>query len=405
MPHGSARRFMSTARPFRLFLVAGEVSGDLHGAELAREIAALDPMVCLQGIGGRHMASAGVSLIADSSDWGVIGWFEAARRLPPFLRRLSALVDRLVADPPHALVLIDFPGFNLALLKRLRGRVPAVYYVPPMVALRRGDRAARVAALGARLLAIFPFEAEAYRRAGADVAFVGHPATELARSSDEAAREGTACARARIGVAPAAPVVGLLPGSRGLELDALLLPMLEAARAIRAELPGVEFAMAEASPVFRGRLSAAVELSGLPVTIVPGSRDVMAASTVLLMASGTATVEAMILGVPMVVTYRVSRPTWWYARAAFRVRWISIPNIMAGEPMVPELLQGRATAGEMSRAVLALLRDAPARETVSRRLRSLAGALGPPGAARRAAAEVLSTAASGLERPSSRPVR
>lgn len=390
---------MNTARPCRLFLVAGEVSGDLHGAELAREIAALDPSVLLQGIGGRHMEAAGVSLIADSSDWGVIGWFEAARRLRPFLRRLSGLVDRLVADPPDALVLIDFPGFNLALLKRLRGRVPAVYYVPPMVAIRRGDRAARIAALGARILAIFPFEAEAYRRAGADVVFVGHPAADLARSSGGA--EG---ARRRIGLAPDVPVVGLLPGSRGLELDALLLPMLEAARIVNAASPGVGFAMAEASPVFRDRLAAAVASSGLSVEIVPGSRDVMAASAVLLMASGTAAVEAMILGVPMVVTYRVSRPTWWFARAAFNVRWVSIPNIMAGEQIVPELLQDRATADEMSRAVLALLHDRPARETIAAHLRSLAGALGPPGAARRAAAEVLS-AASGLERTSSGPVR
>ncbi|MDI6773186.1 MAG: lipid-A-disaccharide synthase, partial [bacterium] len=184
----------------------------------------------------------------------------------------------------------------------------------------------------------------------------------------------------------------------------LLSPMLEAARTVRAASPGVEFAMAEASPVFRDRLAAAVASSGLPVAIVPGSRDVMAASTVLLMASGTAAVEAMILGVPMVVTYRVSRPTWWYARAAFNVRWVSIPNIMAGEQIVPELLQGQATAGEMSRAILALLHDASAREAISHRLRSLAEGLGSPGAARRAAAEVLS-AASGLERPLSRPVR
>lgn len=400
MPRGWARRLMNTARPCRLFLVAGEVSGDLHGAELAREIAALDPTVCLQGIGGPHMQAAGVSLVADSSDWGVIGWFEAARRLPPFVRRLHALVGRLVADPPQALVLIDFPGFNLALMKRLRGRIPSVYYVPPMVAFRRGDRAARVAALGARILAIFPFEEEAYRRAGADVVFVGHPAADLAPSSDGAAR-----ARARIGVTPAAPLVGLLPGSRWQELDALLSPMMEAARAIHAAAPGVEFAIAEASPVFHGRLVAAAESSGLPVKVVPGSHDVMAASTVLLMASGTAAVEAMILGVPMVVTYRVSRATWWYARAAFRVRWVSIPNIMAGEPLVPELLQDQATAGEMSRAVMALLGDAAAREAISRRLRSLSEALGSPGAARRAAMEVLSVAASGLECPASRPVR
>lgn len=389
---------MSTPRPRRVFLVAGEVSGDLHGAELARAIAAADPTVHLQGIGGRHMASAGVSLVADSSDWGVIGWYEAALRLAPFLRRLSALVDRLLADPPRALVVIDFPGFNLALLKRLRGRIPALYYVPPMVALRRGNRAARVAALGARLLPIFPFEAEAYRRVGADVTFVGHPAADLVDSS------GGLAARARIGIAPEAPLVGLLPGSRGLELDALLPRMLDAARAIRAASHDVEFAMAEASPVFHERLAAGVAASGLPVTLVPGSRDVMAASTVLLLASGTAAVEAMILGVPMVVTYRVSRPTWWYARAAFNVRWVSIPNIMAGEQVVPELLQARASAGEMSRAVLALLCDAPAREAISRRLRALGEALGPPGAARRAAAVVLSVASRGLERSVGRPV-
>src|SRR3990172_5715419 len=145
MPPHWARRSMATRRP-RVFLVAGEVSGDLHGADLAAELLTLAPEVRLEGIGGRRMAAAGVTLIEDSSDWGVIGWFESARHLRPFLRRLAEVTARLLDEPPDVLVPIDFPGFNLALLKRLRGRIRAVYYVPPMVAIRRGRRAQRGAA-------------------------------------------------------------------------------------------------------------------------------------------------------------------------------------------------------------------------------------------------------------------
>lgn len=376
MPTGEARR--------RIFMVAGEVSGDLHGAELARHLRALDPLLLLEGIGGLRMAAAGVALVEDSSEWGVVGWFEALPRVRTFLRRLGATVARLRADPPGALVLIDFPGFNLALLTRLGRLVPTIYYVPPMVAIRRGRRAERVAATGARLLPIFPFEADAYRRAGGDVAFVGHPAVDLARTADAAP-----AVRQRLGVPADAPVVGLLPGSRGQELDRLLPPMLDAARRIRSARPDAAFLLALASPIYRARVAARLAASGVEITVVEGARDVMAASTVLLMASGTAAVEAMVLGTPMVVTYRVAWPTWWFAPVAFNVRWVSIPNIMAGEPVVPELLQHGATPEAMSTAVLRLLDDAGAREAMRRRLLDLSASLGPPGAAGRAAAEVL----------------
>lgn len=367
-----------------VFLVAGEVSGDLHGAELARELLALDPTIRLEGIGGHRMAAAGVAVIEDSSAWGLIGWFEAARHVRPFLRRLDATAARLRADPPDVVVLIDFPGFNLALLKRLGGHIRAVYYVPPMVSIRRGNRAARVAALGARLLAIFPFEAEAFRRVGADVTFVGHPAVDHLRSVEPADR-----VRHRLGIPAGALVVGLLPGSRRQELANLLSPMLDAAGRMRATDPDVTLLLAMASPIFREAIDAAVTLAGLPITIVDGAREVMAASTVLLMASGTATVEAMVLGVPMVVTYRSSWLTWGFAHLALTVRWAAIPNILANDTVVPELLQGRATAEAMTAHVQALLYDPPARAKMRQRLLTLAEALGPPGAARRAAGEVL----------------
>jgi lipid-A-disaccharide synthase len=374
-------------RTRRVFIVAGEVSGDLHGADLARELRALDPRIQLEGIGGARMAQAGVKVVEDSSDWGFIGWVNLARHVWPFVHRLRRTVARLLHDPPDVLVAIDFSGFNLAMLKRLRRRIRAIYYVPPMVSIRRGRRAERVAALGARLLAIFPFEAEAYRRAGADVAFVGHPAVELTHQVESGDR-----VRARYAIPAQAPVVGLLPGSRRQELDALLELMLETARVVRRAAPEVVILLALASPIFRDRVERAVAASGVPVTIVDGARQVMAASTVLLMASGTATVEAMILGVPMVVTYRAAWVNWWLVRFAVNVRHAAIPNIMAGTEVVPELLQGRATVGALSGAVLSLLRDPSARQEMRTRLQAMAAQLGPPGAARRAATEVLAAA-------------
>lgn len=378
------------ARNLRVFLVAGEVSGDLHGAELVTQLRRLAPAVRLEGIGGPRMAGAGVDLVQDSSDWGVIGWFEAARHAPVFLRRLAALEARLLNDPPDVLVPIDFPGFNLALLKRLRGRIRAVYYVPPMVAVRRGRRARHVAALGARLLPIFPFEADAYRRAGADAVFVGHPAVDHLSSTDP-----PEVVRRRLNLPAGARVLGLLPGSRRQELDRLLGPMLGAAARVSAADPALRVYLALASPSFRGMVEAAAARSGIPVAITDGARDLMTISTVLLVASGTATVEAMVAGVPMVVTYRLSRLSWAMAHIAASTRYAAIPNVMAGQPIVPELLQARATAEQMGAALLDLLRDPARRERMRDQLRDLARLLGSPGAAQRAAQEVVA-AASGL---------
>jgi lipid-A-disaccharide synthase len=383
---------MPPSRACRIFLIAGEVSGDLHGAELARALRAAAPDATLEGVGGRRMAASGVSLMEDSSEWGIMGWIDAARHLRQFARRLDRICARIDADPPDVLVPIDFSGFNLALLRRVRGRSPAVYYVPPMVSVRRGRRAERIAALGVKLLPIFPFEADAYRAAGADAVFVGHPAVELARHAESGEQ-----ARARLGIAPGVPVLGLLPGSRAMELDYLLDSMLEAARAVRAGIPDLVVALALASPIFRGRVEAAIAASGLPVGIVEGAHEVMRASTVLLLASGTATVEAMVLGVPMVVTYRGAWLNWWIAHLAVKTRWAALPNILAGAEVVPELLQSESRPAPLAGAVAGLFRDPGARTAMRARLRDLAARLGPPGAADRAAAEVLAAVGAALK--------
>ena len=340
---------------------------------MARALLSQAPRVRLEGVGGRLMAAAGVELVEDSSTWGVMGWVDAARQIRSFLRRLNALRARLLRDPPQVLVPIDFSGFNLALLKRLGGRIPAVYYVPPMVSVRRGRRAERVAALGARLLPVFPFEADEYRRAGADVVFVGHPAAELSEPGESAGH-----VRARLGIDRSAPVLGLLPGSRQMELDFLLALMLKVAGRVRQAVPDLITLLAVASPIFLERIERAAGASGLRVVLADGAYAVMRASTVLLIASGTATVEAMVVGTPMVVTYRASWLNWWIAHLAVTTRRVAIPNIMACRDVVPELLQSQATSAGLAAAVLSLLRDPPARETMRAHLLTLAAQLGPP---------------------------
>jgi lipid-A-disaccharide synthase len=182
-----------------------------------------------------------------------------------------------------------------------------------------------------------------------------------------------------------------------MELDYLLDSMLEAARAVRAGIPDLVVTLALASPIFRGRVESAVAASGLPVVIVEGAHEVMRASTVLLLASGTATVEAMVLGVPMVVTYRGAWLNWWIAHLAVKTRWAAIPNILAGAEVVPELLQSASRPARLAGAVAGLLRDPGARAAMEARLRDLAARLGPPGAAARAAAEVLAAIGAALK--------
>jgi lipid-A-disaccharide synthase len=266
----------------------------------------------------------------------------------------------------------------------VRGLCPVVYYLPPMVAIRRGRRARRVARLGARLLTVFPFEADAYRRAGADAVFIGHPAVDQLRDD-----EPEAAVRRRLGLPAGTPVLGLLPGSRHQELARLLRPMVEAAVCLRARRPELAVVLARAAPLFAGEIEAALRAAGLAATVTDGARDAWAVSTVLLMASGTATVEAMLRGIPMVVAYRTSWSTRWLAPLVWNVRWLAMPNILAREPVVPEVLQRAVSPGRLSAAVEELLADPGARARMRRRLLDLARALGPPGAVGRAAEEVL----------------
>jgi len=367
-----------------LFVVVGEVSGDMQAARLVAELLRRDPSVSITGIGGSYMAASGVRLLEDSTTWGVIGHVHPLLRLPTYLRALARVESAIRERRPDVLLLVDFAAFNLRLAERLHGTVPVAYYFPPMVSVRKGSRARKVARLGMRLLATLRREAAAFEAAGGDVVFVGHPVVDLTqRALDPAA------ARRRLGIPEEAPVVGLLPGSRHQEINAHLPIMLDAAGRILQRIPEVRFVLPVPAQELRRAVEARVKMSPVPVRIATNSEDAMRSAVLLITATGTATLEATVLGVPMVAVYRLPWLSWMIAKSVVTIGHASLPNILAGREIVPELLQRRMTPMAIADVAVDLLRHPARRDAMRAELLRVAGDLGEPGAAGRAAGEVL----------------
>ena len=377
-----------------IMLSAGEVSGDLHGGTLCRALRALAPEVGLVGMGGPSMAAAGMEVVADPTSHAVVGTSEAVGRLPALYRAYRALVRRLREAPPRALVVIDFPEFNMRLARQARrAGVPVIYFIPPQVWAWRRGRVRLIARLASRVLAVFPFETALYQSAGVAVEFVGHPLLDVLPT-----RLDRAGARVALGLAPDATLVGLLPGSRREEIARLLPAMLDAARRLGARGGSApRFALGLAPSVDRAAVEAQIAESragGGPAVEILTQRtyELMAAADVILIASGTATLEAALLGAPMVVCYRVSRVTELISRLLIRVPWISLPNIIAGRAVVPELLQDDATGERLAAEAGRLLAEPGAAAAQRAAFAELRGRLGEPGVGHRAARAVLATA-------------
>lgn len=364
-----------------VFVVAGEVSGDMNVARLVTELRRRDPTIDVMGVGGTYLAAAGASLFLDSSLWGTIGYLRPSHVL--LVPRLWQIERQIRRVRPDLLLLVDFPTFNLQLARRLRGLLPIVYYFPPMVSIRRGDRARRIAALGMRLLACFRAEAEAYRVAGADVVFVGHPAVDLARP-----RWDPPQARVTFGIPSGAPVVGLLPGSRVAEIRGHLPIMLAAAARLHRDSPDLWFVLPLASERFRGMVEEMTAASRLPLRVVTQTYDAMAISRALIVATGTATLEAAILGVPMVGIYRLPWLSWVIAHRVLKIRRAALPNVLSGRDVMPERLQHRMTPEALAAAAGEFLNDPAYAARVREDLLAVAAGLGEPGVVPRAAAEV-----------------
>jgi lipid-A-disaccharide synthase len=379
---------MSTAEVAPIMVIAGEASGDLHGATLCRALRALAPERPLIGMGGARMAAAGLAGLDDVTGSAAVGSTEALGGLPALLRAWRRLKAALRGSQrPATVVLIDFPEFNLRLARAARRLgIPVVYFIPPQVWAWRPWRARAIARDVSLVLAVFPFEPALYRRAGARVEFVGHPVLDAVAGAPERDE-----ARRRLGVAPDATVVGLLPGSRRQEITGTLPVLLAAVARIAAARPDSRFLLGAVGRRDDARDPIDVLCPAVPsVQVVRGDTyAVMRAADVLLVNSGTATLEAALLGTPMVVCYRLSRLTEAWVRLLVRVPWISLANIVLGRAVVPEIYQAALTPERVADEALTLLGSAAAQEDQRAAFRELRGALGAPGVGARAARHVL----------------
>lgn len=373
----------------KIMFSAGEASGDMHAAAVAAEIRRLCPDAELFGMGGASMARAGVRILYDIKDLGIIGVVEVIRHLPLFFRLRDLLREAMEREKPDVLVCVDYPGFNMkiARLAKTMG-IPVVYYIAPTIWAWNKSRAKPIARDVAQVASIFPFEAEAYRRAGARVTFVGHPLADVVKPSmteDEALTHFGADRDARR--------VLLMPGSRKNEVAGLLPVMLEAARRLHRDMK-CQFFLPRAETIPRemldGVLADAPELS---VKVTEGRQyDLMQICHACAASSGTATLETALMELPTVLTYRLAPVTWMLAKLLVHVKYAGLPNLLLDREVTPELLQDRVTGGNIYTILHIWLTDENARQANIQGLREVRTALGEGGAVRRTAELVLRTA-------------
>jgi len=367
----------------RILLIAGEASGDVHGAALVHELRRRRPGVEVSGIGGDYLRREGMNILVDTATVATMGLTEILGSAGRLLGAYRTAKRFLREQRPDLLVLIDYPEFNMLLAKQAkRLGVPVFYYISPQVWAWRRGRIRKIAARVDRLGVVFPFEAELYNEVEGAPAekplavFVGHPLVEVVRPSREAAET-----RRRHGLDPEKPLLAILPGSRKKEIHLLLEPALAAAEALRAE--GWQAAIALAHTLTADDLVEALggREPGIPV-IAGDTYDLVHAADAALVASGTATVETALLGRPMVIMYRVSGLTYAIARRLIRVDFIGMPNLILGRRVFPELVQDEVTPENLVAAV----HDVRARAgDIEDALHELRSRLGQPGAAGRAA--------------------
>ena len=375
-----------------LLVVAVEASADLHGAAVVRELKALLPGLRAFGAAGPLMRAEGVEALVRAEDLSVMGIAEVLPALPRIFAALGTLRRAARERRPTVALLIDSPDFNLRLAKRLRALgVRVVYFIGPSVWAWRTYRVRQIARDVTRMLVILPFEAAFYAQHGVEATYVGNPLADGLRPLLESGEQPSRAAlRAELGLDPERPLIALLPGSRRQEIHRLWEPMLGAARLLRAQHPGLAFAVPVAPTIDRASLESAA--AGLDVRFLDGQAPaLLRAADVAIVASGTATLEAALAQVPLVVVYRLSWLSWLIGKLLVRVKFVSLVNLLAGRRLVPELLQSGCNSESIAAEAGALLGDGAARESQLGGLRALREALAPAGAphaARNAAAEV-----------------
>ena len=374
----------------KIMMSAGEASGDVHGARLAKEMLEMEPDVELFGFGGAKMAEAGVRLVRDCRDYSIMGVWEVVLGLGRLLQLEKTLVESMREEKPDLLLIIDYPDFNWRLAAKAKALgVPVFSYIPPSAWAWRKGRAKKCAAIAKEIVTIFHHEIGPYVTAGANVSFLGNPLVDTVRADME-----PEAARAFFGLKNGERAALLLPGSRRQEISFLLPDMLKAVRLLKEKRPETRFFLPVAPGLERQEIERHIEKSGASVELTEEHvYDLMGAADFAIATSGTVVMEAALMDLPAVVCYRMGRLNYAIGRMLVKIDHFSLPNIILGEEAEPELLQDEVTPERIAEEAAKLYKGEPQRDSVMARLKVAVLQLGPPGASVRVAAHVLAAAA------------
>ncbi|MBU4260795.1 MAG: lipid-A-disaccharide synthase [Proteobacteria bacterium] len=374
----------------RIMIVAGEASGDLHGAHLVAAMKQLAPDLSLCGMGGVELRRQGVDILYDAAKMAVVGLVEVIAHLKDIRAARNILADELRNNPPNLLILIDYPDFNLLLAQKARQfGIPIFYYISPQVWAWRSGRVKKIGRIIDRMAVILPFEKEFYQKRGVEVEYVGHPLLDSVRRTME---RSDFCRLHQI--KPDNILLGILPGSRKKEIRAMLPVFLETAARLRETHGNLTILLPLApSLTMEDLLACGLDRQGLEIKVISEDRyDLMASCDLVIAASGTVTLELAILDVPMVVAYKVSPLTWLVGKMLVKVDYASLVNLIASREVVKELMQHEATPEKICAALQDILPGSVKRQEMLHDLAEVRRKLGGEGASMRAARLALATA-------------
>ena len=373
----------------KIMMSAGEASGDMHAAAVAAEIKKENPQVDIFGMGGKNMREAGVRIVYDIEHLGIIGFVEVLKHLPLFFKLIKFLKETMINEKPDVLVCIDYPGLNMKIAHAAKEMgIPVVYYIAPTIWAWKKGRAKQIARDVRQVASIFPFEAEAYKKAGAPVTFVGHPLADTVKTSMsfEEAME-------YFGGQKDKKRILLMPGSRKNEVSGLLPVMLDACKLI-SEKAECQFYLPKADTISDEFLkSFLLKHPELQVTITEGKQyDLMQICTACIASSGTATLETALMQLPTVLIYKLAPATWFIAKHVVEVKYAGLPNLLLQKEVTPELLQNQVTAENIANIIVPWITDEQIRARNINELQEVRKRLGDAGAVKRTARLILKTA-------------
>jgi lipid-A-disaccharide synthase len=381
--------------PKRILISAGEPSGDLHASNLVKDLKRLKPDLEFFGIGGEFSRRAGVAIPFDISRLAVVGLTEVLKNLSTISRIYKGLLDEIDSKKPDIAILVDYPGFNFRLAKALKKRsIPVVYYISPQIWAWGKGRIKIIKECVEKVIVFFKFEEELYKREGVDVECVGHPLLDIAKpglSREEFLNKH--------GLSGDRKTVALLPGSRAMEVKALLPVMARTSEMLERKAGRLQFLVAKYGALEKNIYNSIIEDRSLDMTVVENETyDMLAASDFAIVASGTAALETAIIGTPFVITYKTSLLNYLICRPFVKTPFLGLVNVISGKEVVPELIQFNATPQKISDKVFEILSSPDRMSAMRETLKGITSSLGASGASLRAAKAILGDASQGTTR-------